>query len=274
VRHFIQRKYLGHLENGRRVPVGPGERVVVFAPHPDDETLGCGGTIAAHRRAGAEVAVVVLTDGSRSHSRLMDPALLGPMRAEEVRAATATLGVPPDRLHLLNYPDGQLVRHADEARQAVEKLLVRYRPTQVYLPSRRETPADHLATFEVVAGAVTALQMTVTSFEYPVWFWMQWPFTSGAARGKSRWPRFIAKTIRDNARLLTEFRDCMPIDQLLDLKNAALRCHATQMTRLVEGTDWSILEDVGAGAFLGCLLQPVEVFHRVEWTAGSRAPGS
>ncbi len=40
---------------------------VVVAPHPDDETLGCGVLIAAKRRLGAEVAVVFLTDGAASH---------------------------------------------------------------------------------------------------------------------------------------------------------------------------------------------------------------
>jgi hypothetical protein len=44
---------------------------VVFAPHPDDETLGCGGTIVRKIRAGARVRLVVMTDGGSSHRELL-----------------------------------------------------------------------------------------------------------------------------------------------------------------------------------------------------------
>ena len=40
-----------------------GKRVLVFAPHPDDETIGCGGSLALHAKAGDPVKVVILTDG-------------------------------------------------------------------------------------------------------------------------------------------------------------------------------------------------------------------
>jgi LmbE family N-acetylglucosaminyl deacetylase len=41
--------------------------VVVFSPHPDDETLGCGSTIIKKKRLGADVTIVFMTDGSKSH---------------------------------------------------------------------------------------------------------------------------------------------------------------------------------------------------------------
>ena len=51
-------------------------RIVVLAPHMDDETLGCGGTIARHVRAGAQVTVIFLTDGRRGGPSCAD--LTGP----------------------------------------------------------------------------------------------------------------------------------------------------------------------------------------------------
>src|SRR5947209_4351316 len=57
---------------------------LVFAPHPDDETLGCGGAIVRKKRAGAVVKIVVMTDGSASHPGQIDPDELKKLRAEEM----------------------------------------------------------------------------------------------------------------------------------------------------------------------------------------------
>src|SRR5947208_1953038 len=75
---------------------------VVFAPHQDDEALGCGGTILRKRRAGAAVDIAFVTDGSQSHARLMDPAALSALRAREALAAAEVLGVEKGRVHFLN----------------------------------------------------------------------------------------------------------------------------------------------------------------------------
>ena len=56
---------------------------IVFAPHPDDETLGCGGTIIKKRQAGAKISIVFMTDGRTSHGHLMDINELTTRRVEE-----------------------------------------------------------------------------------------------------------------------------------------------------------------------------------------------
>jgi len=60
----------------------------VFSPHPDDETLGCGGTIIKKKRAGAEVKVFFMTDGRKSHSHLISGDKLKCIRAREAFAAS------------------------------------------------------------------------------------------------------------------------------------------------------------------------------------------
>lgn len=80
------------------------ERVVLVAPHPDDEVLGAGGTLALLAGRGAEVHVVAVTDGEASH----------PGRAEQLRrvrelertAALARLGLGGAHVHQLRQPDG------------------------------------------------------------------------------------------------------------------------------------------------------------------------
>src|ERR1700759_4483419 len=68
---------------------------VILAPHPDDESLGCGGLIATCAAAGRPPLVVILTDGAGSHphSRMFPPDRLRACRAREVRTAVGMLGL-------------------------------------------------------------------------------------------------------------------------------------------------------------------------------------
>ena len=77
--------------------------VVVLAPHPDDETLGCGGLIALKRSLGAPVRVIFMTDGAGSHSGVDRPALTA-TRKEEASAACNVLGVHAGRPALPRFP--------------------------------------------------------------------------------------------------------------------------------------------------------------------------
>jgi LmbE family N-acetylglucosaminyl deacetylase len=92
------------------------DRVLVFAPHPDDETIACGGVIQQARAVGAPVRIVWLTNGDnnelsfieyRHHLTFMPKAIraMGEVRHKEGVAATTTLGVDPKELAFLGYPD-------------------------------------------------------------------------------------------------------------------------------------------------------------------------
>ncbi|WMS44795.1 PIG-L family deacetylase [Acuticoccus sp. MNP-M23] len=74
--------------------MAPGGAVLVIAPHPDDETFGCGAAIAHALAAGRHVAIALLTDGDGSHpaSREYPPARLAALRRAEFAAAVAALG--------------------------------------------------------------------------------------------------------------------------------------------------------------------------------------
>ena len=81
---------------------------MVLAPHPDDESLGCGGMIAAACEAGTPPVVVFITDGAASHpgSRRFDATARRDIREQEARRAAAVLGLAEDRLVFLRLPDG------------------------------------------------------------------------------------------------------------------------------------------------------------------------
>ncbi len=104
----------------RELELRPGDRLLVLAPHPDDETIGAGGLIQAAVEAGVPVRVAILTDGGSSKDAFAD--LRGPLgtsarealrlsavRRREALAATGELGVAPGDVVFLGYPDSAML---------------------------------------------------------------------------------------------------------------------------------------------------------------------
>ncbi len=120
-------------------------RVLVLAPHPDDESLGCGGALILHARHGDPVKVVFLTNGIRGDVKQQyEPDEYVALRRQEAsRAGQEVLGVTD--LEFWAYEDGALA--ADQSSiNRLHRLLLDYRPTLVYAPSPQEFHRDHRAT--------------------------------------------------------------------------------------------------------------------------------
>jgi LmbE family N-acetylglucosaminyl deacetylase len=127
-------------------------RVLVFAPHPDDEVLGCGGSIAKLTAGGARVHVAYLTSGEQG-SGTVPPAELGPAREGEARAAVSLLGVAPGDVTFARFGDGQ-VSPCDLAQaEAVMRLVRQVRPEFVYVPHEHDGSFDHRAAHRLVMRA-------------------------------------------------------------------------------------------------------------------------
>lgn len=237
---------------------------VVFAPHPDDETLGCGGTIVRKRMAGADVRLVFVTDGSRSHAALMPPAELARLRREEALEAAAALGVPAGNVTFLDYPDGALAAHARDAQARIAGLLRAARPAQVFVPYRGEAPADHHVTNRLVRAALRQEGLAATVYEYPVWTWYHWPRLGLPLRPGRAAFDLVRNSLRARLglRVLRDFTAACYVGDVLDRKRAALDRHRSQMTRLLPDPAWLTLGDVAGGAFLDCFFGSHEVFHR------------
>lgn len=148
---------------------------LILAPHPDDESLGCGGLIAACCRAGRPPVVVVLTDGAGSHpgSHAWPSHRLRQVRAEEVRAATALLGLPADRLVLLGQTDGHAPHPGDSG---FEPMVERIRGIardfgcdRILATWEHDPHCDHLAASEIAAEAARLGGQRLGA--YPVWGW-------------------------------------------------------------------------------------------------------
>ena len=156
-----------------RTICGPGG-LLVLAPHADDESLGCGGLIAQAVAAGVPVHVAVLTDGSKSHpNSLTYPApRLAALRQREAADAVAILGVAPERLCFLGYPDTAAPRSGRRLRAAADRLaaLARQRGIGTLVASWRHDPhCDHLAAHRIAARA--SRQAGLRHLSYAVWGW-------------------------------------------------------------------------------------------------------
>lgn len=162
----------------RRKPMADDPKlVVVFAPHPDDEVIATGGTIARHREAGDRVIIVYATDGSESHAAVLgihadpSPAELTIIRQGEALEAAAALGVPAGDVVFLHRQDTQLANEAGELAAGVEKVFADHRGVStVYLPDPdRELNADHRMTGQTVLAHVRAAGLTPRLLKYTVW---------------------------------------------------------------------------------------------------------
>lgn len=138
-------------------------RVLVLAPHPDDEVLGLGGTLALHAARGDTVRVVIATDGDAG-ARGEERERVREERRAESRAAATELGLSD--LRFLGLPDGALGSDpALCARLAAE--LDDFAPEAVYLPSPFEYHADHRALSACGAGVVSE-RLATEAFFYGV----------------------------------------------------------------------------------------------------------
>lgn len=127
-------------------PAGLPRRVLCLAPHPDDEVLGCGGTLALHAGRGDAVRVVILTDGSPDGDEQVAAA-----REAESRAAGRQLGLSD--YVFLDYRDGKLGAQWDLVERVVA-IMEAFDPDLVYGPSPFEHHSDHRAASRALIAAL------------------------------------------------------------------------------------------------------------------------
>src|SRR5688572_2608047 len=121
--------------------------VVVIAPHPDDESIGCGGAICRHADAGDRVTAVFLTSGELGLKHLPREAAWQ-TREAEAKAAGKILGIA--EMRFLRQPDWMLADVIHSAAAALAEVLTGERPELIYVPHPREWHPDHKAAGEIL----------------------------------------------------------------------------------------------------------------------------
>lgn len=211
----------------------PARRLLVIAPHPDDEVLGCGGTLARHADAGDRISVVFLTSGELGLKHL--PASRARrLREREARAAGRILGV--GHITFLRGPDWGVGEAQPQLVKALRRLLRQQQPDLIYLPHPADGHPDHQAALALLGAA--------------------WP--SGRKR-KTR-PRLRAYEVWSP---LAHYDHVEDISKVMRRKLRALRAHASQLAEF----DYA-RAIVGLNQYRGALAarRPyVEVFQSIAW---------
>ncbi len=174
--------------------------VLVFAAHPDDEVLGCGGTITKHVQQGDRVGVVILGEGitGRYETRCTEKHQEELAKLQEMaQAANDLLGV--SRLILHNFPDNRMdsVDMLDVIK-VIEKHLDRYHPTVVYTHHAGDLNIDHRKVHEAV---ITACRPTPLNTVRRLLFFetassTEWQLPGSAPYFKPNWFVDISETIQ------------------------------------------------------------------------------
>ena len=145
----------------------------MVVPHPDDESLGCGGLIAAAAARRKPVTVVMVSDGVASHnnSRRFSPEARRVLRRKEAEAALTLLGLPPGRLRCLDLPDAAVPSAGPAFETAVGAIVAAGRQIDagmVVTTWGHDPHCDHQASFIMTRAAMAGLLGTVL-FSMPVW---------------------------------------------------------------------------------------------------------
>ena len=196
--------------------VAPVERVLIVTAHPDDVDFGSAGTVAKWTRTGVEVFYCIATDGDAGG---FDPSVprdaIAGIRREEQTKAAAEVGVTD--LTFLGYPDGRLQATLD-LRRDISRVIRRVKPDRVVTQSPVRdfkriygSHPDHLAVAEATLCAV-----------YPD---ARNPFTFTELIDEGYEAHAVAQLWITGG---TEPNHWVDITETIDVKFAALRCHASQ----------------------------------------------
>ncbi|GAB3016976.1 PIG-L family deacetylase [Spirosoma pulveris] len=193
----------------------------VIAPHPDDESLGCGGTIAQLCQRGYAVHVLFISDGTMSHpnSASYPAERLRQVRELEALEALGILGVPTGNVIFMRQKDTRVALpdspYFYNAVDCIHDLLTIYKPTTVLVPWRRDPHRDHRASWHQLMAAVDKLQYKPRVLEYLIWLW-----ELGTEQDMPVENEMLAWRI--------------PIESVMDLRNRAIAAHRSQVSRMID----------------------------------------
>ncbi len=217
--------------------------ILVVGPHPDDQELGMGGTIALLAQQGHNILLLDMTNG--------EPTPLGSpaQREKEWTAATALLdaGTGNVKRRLLGLKNRE-VTHSLEARHAVAGVIREHQAQVVFLPFYHDAHPDHVATTRIVEDARFDAKLTKTHLP-----------------GEPCYPKWLIYYYCTHLRWVADPSFCIDISSQMPTKLAAIRAYETQFVlpeKNRQVVDWLQGFNAYMGSRIGCAF--AEPFHSKE----------
>ncbi len=139
------------------------DTILVFSPHPDDETIAAGGFIKTATSVGANVWITLVTDGNKHH--------LEKIRYNEFAKVTSSLGVSENNLIYLNYPDGNLEKvNQGQVQNYFKNIVTFVHPNIILVPSINDMHPDHKTTGVDAETVISNLKIKASIYYYLVHF--------------------------------------------------------------------------------------------------------
>jgi len=149
-------------------------RILIVAPHMDDEALACGGLIARLSQK-ERIHIVYATDGMQSPKpvlpmRFTDSFDLAQFRMQEAIAAMGFLGIAPSNIRFLGLPDGELAHHKQALTSLLKEEIKHVNPENILVPFRYDRHPDHIALNHVATNLYQHCKLKFTLIEYFVYY--------------------------------------------------------------------------------------------------------
>lgn len=134
-------------------------RILVLAPHPDDESLGCGGTIAHYTKMGKEICVAFISKGDAVEIKVDN---VVEVRRAEAKKAAEILGIK--HLVFMDFPDAALNQHYDKIKQSMRDVIDKYNPDIVFSPSPIDLHNDHIVVSKIIRDLLREFHSFLVAF--------------------------------------------------------------------------------------------------------------
>jgi LmbE family N-acetylglucosaminyl deacetylase len=209
---------------------------LVLAPHCDDETIGCGATIARKVAAGCEVRVVVAADGNDD------------IRRGECHEACRRLGLSEHDVIFLGFPDGSLREHREALGAELRAILAAFSADEVFAPYGIDAHPDHRALAATMDALHRELPRGTSVLGYPVWLWNRWAWADPRTSAWEQRARLVWRPFVMTATVRTRIVRTGPYAQV---KKHALEAHRSQVDNPAGNPDRKALDPEWLAGFLG-----------------------
>jgi LmbE family N-acetylglucosaminyl deacetylase len=230
-----------------------GARTLVLAPHADDETTGCGATLARKRAGGATVRVCVVTDGGASaREATLGHTELARVREVEGRDACAALGIDASDVSFLGWVNGALTTVEPELVEQLAKVIEEFQPDELLLTFGIDVQLEHRVVFHAGLAAHRKASSGARVLAYPVHFWRPSTWTDPDATPLRKGIQRLVRPLAVLPRLHTRKVRTGPY---LDAKRRALDAY---------GGEFGSYEWIPGSQFTAEFLTPEELFFEID----------